>query len=139
MSNVVSSFFQCYPNSSSLGRSVIQETSGGKTLLIGGFSSIVLGSVIIVLTPLLQSLPMTCLASIIIVNLKGFLFQVKDFVFYFHINLFECVNRKKIKQKEIFYLFYKRFYGQLHLFPLFCLMLILVYIWVSLHHLLLIQ
>ncbi|CAF3416321.1 unnamed protein product [Rotaria sp. Silwood1] len=90
ISNIVSSFFQCYPNAGSLSRSVVQEGSGGKTLLIGGFSSIVLGSVIIALTPLFRSLPMACLAAIIIVNLKGLLFQIKDFIFYFEISLLEC-------------------------------------------------
>jgi MFS superfamily sulfate permease-like transporter len=71
----------------------VQEGSGGKTLLIGGFSSIVLGVVIVALTPLFRSLPMTCLAAIIIVNLKGLLFQLKDFIFYFHISLLETVSR----------------------------------------------
>jgi solute carrier family 26 protein 5 len=92
MSNVVSSFFQCYPNSGSLSRSSVQEGSGGKTLLIGGFSSIVLATVITALTPLFRSLPMACLAAIIVVNLKGLFLQMKDFVFYFHISLLECVS-----------------------------------------------
>ncbi|CAF3556212.1 unnamed protein product [Rotaria sordida] len=91
ISNVFSSFFQCYPSAGSLSRSVVQEGSGGKTLLIGGFSSIVLGTVIIALTHLFRSLPMTCLAAIIIVNLKGLLFQMKDFMFYFQISLLECI------------------------------------------------
>ncbi|UJR16211.1 hypothetical protein I4U23_003121 [Adineta vaga] len=91
MSNVVSSFFQCYPNAGSLSRSVVQEGSGGKTLLIGGFSSIILAAVIMALTPLFRSLPMTCLAAIIIVNLKGLLFQIKDLIFYFRISLLECI------------------------------------------------
>ncbi|CAF1109888.1 unnamed protein product [Adineta ricciae] len=91
MANVLSSFFQCYPNAGSLSRSVVQEGSGGKTLLIGGFSSIVLASVIVALTPLFRSLPMTCLAAIIIVNLKGLIFQIKDLIFYFRISLLECI------------------------------------------------
>ncbi|CAF1544697.1 unnamed protein product, partial [Adineta steineri] len=91
MANVISSFFKCYPSAGSLSRSVVQEGSGGKTLLIGGFSSIVLGSVIIALTPLFRSLPMTCLAAIIIVNLKGLFYQMKDFIFYFHISVLECL------------------------------------------------
>lgn len=97
MANVVSSFFQCYPSAGSLSRSVVQEGSGGKTLLIGGFSSILLGAVIIALTPLFQPLPMACLAAIIIVNLKGLLFQMKDFLFYFHISALECVSKRTRK------------------------------------------
>lgn len=105
MSNIFSSFFLCYPNSGSLSRSVVQEGSGGKTLLIGGFSSIVLGTVIMALTPLFQSLPMTCLAAIIIVNLKSLFFQIKDFFFYFHISLLECVSLDgRTVSEDLFYL-----------------------------------
>jgi hypothetical protein len=37
---------------------------------------------------------MACLAAIIIVNLKGLFFQVKDFGFYFQISLLECVSKQ---------------------------------------------
>ena len=99
MSHVVSSFFQCYPNAGSLSRSVVQKDVGGKTLLAGGFSSIVLGTVIVGLGALFRSLPMTCLAATIIVNLKALLLQLKEFMFYFHINLLECVS--KINKNKI--------------------------------------
>jgi solute carrier family 26 protein 5 len=92
MANTVSSFFQCYPSAGSLSRSQVQEGSGGKTLLVGGISSLVLGLVLLVLTPLLRSLPMACLAAIVIVNLKGLFLQLKDFLFYFRINKLECVS-----------------------------------------------
>ena len=91
MANVVSSFFQCYPSAGSLSRSVVQEGSGCKTQLVGAFSCILLGLVILVLTPLFRSLPSACLAAIILVNLKGLLFQVKDFLFYFRISKLESV------------------------------------------------
>ncbi|UJR30412.1 hypothetical protein I4U23_017947 [Adineta vaga] len=91
MANIVSSFFQCYPSAGSLSRSVVQEGSGGKTLLVGGFSSLVLGCVLIALTPLFQSLPMACLAAIIIVNLKGLFLQLRDFLLYFRISKLECI------------------------------------------------
>ncbi len=68
MANTVSSFFQCYPSAGSLSRSVVQEGSGGKTLLVGG------------------------IAAIVIVNLKGLFLQLKDFLFYFRINKLECVS-----------------------------------------------
>jgi MFS superfamily sulfate permease-like transporter len=92
MANAVSSFFQCYPSAGSLSRSVVQEGSGGQTLLVGGISSLVLGSVLLALTPLLRSLPMACLAAIVIVNLKGLFLQLKDFIFYFRISMLECVS-----------------------------------------------
>ncbi|CAF0892199.1 unnamed protein product [Adineta ricciae] len=91
MANTVSSFFQCYPSAGSLSRSAVQEGSGGRTLLVGGFSSLVLGCVLVALTPLFQSLPMACLAAIIIVNLKGLFLQLKDFMLYFRISKLECI------------------------------------------------
>ncbi len=92
MANTISSFFQCYPSAGSLSRSVVQEGSGGKTLLVGGFSSLVLGLVLIALTPLFRSLPMACLAAIIIVNLKGLFLQLHDFILYYRISTLECVS-----------------------------------------------
>ena len=86
-----------------MSRSAVQEGSGGKTVLIGGVCSIVLGSIIIALAPLFQSLPMTCLSAIIIVNLKGLFLQLKDFYFYFQISLLECVSRRKIKYNNSIY------------------------------------
>ena len=87
-----SSFFQCFPNTASLSRSVLQESSGGKTQLAGGVSCILLLIVILALAPLIQSLPMACLAAIIIVSLKGLFYQVKDFIFYCRTSLLEAVK-----------------------------------------------
>jgi MFS superfamily sulfate permease-like transporter len=71
---------------------MVQGESGGKTSLIGGFSSVILAVVILALSPLLESLPMACLAGIIIVNLKGLLFRVTDFVYYYRISTLEAVS-----------------------------------------------
>ena len=92
MANTFASFFQCYPSAGSLSRSVVQEGSGGKTVLTGAFSSLLVGSVLLALTGLFQSLPMACLAAIIIVNLKGLFLQWHDFLFYFRVNILEWVS-----------------------------------------------
>lgn len=92
MSNIVPAFFQCYPSAASLSRSVVQEGSGSKTQLVGAFSCIVLAVVLLVLAPLFKALPMACLAAIIIVNLKGLIFQIKDVVFYYRISFIEFVS-----------------------------------------------
>ncbi|CAM4840476.1 unnamed protein product [Rotaria magnacalcarata] len=47
--------------------------------------------VILALAPLLESLPMACLAGIIIVNLKGLLLKVSDFMYYYRINIMEAI------------------------------------------------
>ncbi|CAF2736413.1 unnamed protein product [Rotaria sp. Silwood2] len=91
LGNIFSSFFQCYPSSGSLSRSMVQGESGGKTSLIGGFSSVILAAVILVLAPLLESLPMPCLAGIIIVNLKRLLLKVTDFTYYYRISMLEAI------------------------------------------------
>jgi MFS superfamily sulfate permease-like transporter len=72
---------------------MVQGESGGTTALIGGFSCVILAVVILALSPLLQTLPMACLAGIIIVNLKGLLFRVTDFVHYYRISMLEGVSR----------------------------------------------
>jgi MFS superfamily sulfate permease-like transporter len=71
---------------------MVQGESGGKTALIGGFSSVILAVVILALSPLLETLPMACLAGIIIVNLKGLLLRVTDFVYYYRISMLEAVS-----------------------------------------------
>lgn len=95
MSNVISSFFHCFPNSSSLSRAALQEASGGKTVLAGAFSSVLVLIVILALGPLFKPLPNACLAAIIIISLKGLLMQVKEFLFYVHIDLLEAVSYLK--------------------------------------------
>ncbi|CAM4824427.1 unnamed protein product [Rotaria magnacalcarata] len=90
MSNMIASCFHCFPNATSLSRSTVQDSSGGKTILVGGFTSIIVLIVILALGPLFKPLPNTVLAAIIILNLKGLLFQVKDFKYYYRIDRLEA-------------------------------------------------
>ncbi|CAF5200610.1 unnamed protein product [Rotaria magnacalcarata] len=92
MSNMIASCFHCFPNATSLSRSTVQDSSGGKTILVGGFTSIIVLIVILALGPLFKPLPNTVLAAIIILNLKGLLFQVKDFKYYYRIDRLEAVS-----------------------------------------------
>jgi MFS superfamily sulfate permease-like transporter len=92
MANTISSCFQCYLSGSSLSRSIAQENSGGQTLLVGGISSIIVGFVLVQLMHPFRMLPIACLAAIIIVNLKGLFAQFNDIVFYFRVNISECVS-----------------------------------------------
>ncbi|CAF4405357.1 unnamed protein product [Rotaria magnacalcarata] len=90
ISNMIASCFHCFPNATSLSRSTVQDSSGGKTILVGGFTSIIVLIVILALEPLFKPLPNTVLAAIIILNLKGLLFQVKDFKYYYRIDRLEA-------------------------------------------------
>ena len=92
MSNVVSSFFHCFPSTASLSRSILQEASGGKTILVSAFASMIVAIVILAIAPLFKPLPNACLAAIIIVSLKGLLLQVKELSFYYRIDIMEAVS-----------------------------------------------
>ncbi|VDM80200.1 unnamed protein product, partial [Strongylus vulgaris] len=76
--SVVSSFFPVYPVGASLSRSSVCEMSGANTQLYTIFSSTLLLTVILVLGPFLEPLPMCILACIVIVSLKSLFLQVKE-------------------------------------------------------------
>ena len=66
------------------------------------FSCSIVFLVIAWLGPLFESLPKLCLASIILVSLKGLLFQVKDFVQLAHVNHYEAVSVSFTKASSFF-------------------------------------
>ena len=55
--NIVGCFFSSFPAAGSLSRSSVQANSGGKTQLVGFYSSLVLLVVLVKLGPLFYSLP----------------------------------------------------------------------------------
>ncbi|TWW65002.1 Prestin Solute carrier family 26 member 5 [Takifugu flavidus] len=61
-----------------MSRSLVQESTGGKTQIAGLLSSIVVLLVIVAIGFVFQPLPQTALAAIIIVNLVGMFKQFKD-------------------------------------------------------------
>ncbi|XP_023415787.1 solute carrier family 26 member 6 isoform X2 [Cavia porcellus] len=78
LSNFIGGFFQCFPVSCSMSRSLVQETTGGNTQVAGAVSSLFILLIILKLGELFQKLPKAVLAAIIIVNLKGMLKQFSD-------------------------------------------------------------
>ncbi|XP_070694660.1 solute carrier family 26 member 6, like 1 [Pempheris klunzingeri] len=80
LSNTVGGFFQCYAVCPSMSRSLIQETTGGKTQMAGVASALIVLVTILKLGPLFQELPKAILASIVFVNLKGMFKQYSDIV-----------------------------------------------------------
>ncbi|XP_021113649.1 solute carrier family 26 member 6 isoform X2 [Heterocephalus glaber] len=78
LSNFVGGFFQCFPVSCSMSRSLVQETTGGNTQVAGAVSSLFILLIILKLGELFRELPKAVLAAIIIVNLKGMLKQFTD-------------------------------------------------------------
>ncbi|XP_034551763.1 solute carrier family 26 member 6 [Notolabrus celidotus] len=78
LSNTVGGFFQCYSVTSSLSRSLVQESTGGKTQVAGLISSIIVLITILKLGSLFEDLPKAVLSTIVFVNLKGMFKQFMD-------------------------------------------------------------
>ncbi|XP_033647482.1 pendrin-like isoform X2 [Asterias rubens] len=86
---IFGSFFNCFPVSASLSRSLVQDVSGGKTQLAGLISSLVVLLVLLLIGPLFTDLPKCCLASIIVVALAGMFRQVKDLVLLWQVSTYD--------------------------------------------------
>uniref|UniRef100_A0A669NZZ5 Solute carrier family 26 member 5 n=1 Tax=Phasianus colchicus TaxID=9054 RepID=A0A669NZZ5_PHACC len=76
--NSVGSFFQSFPITCSMSRSLVQESTGGKTQIAGALSSVMVLLVIVAIGYLFEPLPQTVLAAIVMVNLKGMFKQFGD-------------------------------------------------------------
>ncbi|XP_067302875.1 solute carrier family 26 member 6 [Pseudorasbora parva] len=77
-SNVVGGFFQCYSVTSSLSRSLVQESTGGKTQVAGVISAVIVLITVLKLGSLFEELPTAVLSTIVFVNLKGMFMQCQD-------------------------------------------------------------
>uniref|UniRef100_A0A8B9GWH3 Solute carrier family 26 member 5 n=1 Tax=Astyanax mexicanus TaxID=7994 RepID=A0A8B9GWH3_ASTMX len=76
--NFASSFFQTFVITSSMSRSLVQESTGGKTQIAGLLGSLLVLLVIVAIGFMFEPLPQTVLAAIIMVNLLGMFKQVRD-------------------------------------------------------------
>uniref|UniRef100_A0A3Q3D2H4 Solute carrier family 26 member 6 n=1 Tax=Hippocampus comes TaxID=109280 RepID=A0A3Q3D2H4_HIPCM len=78
LSNTIGGCFQCYSVTSSLSRSLVQESTGGKTQVAGLISSIIVLITVLKIGALFETLPKAVLSTIVIVNLKGMFKQLTD-------------------------------------------------------------
>uniref|UniRef100_A0A8C8A434 Solute carrier family 26 member 5 n=1 Tax=Oryzias sinensis TaxID=183150 RepID=A0A8C8A434_9TELE len=78
LSNVFGSFFQTFAITSSMSRSLVQESTGGKTQIAGLVASLIVLLVIVAIGFVFEPLPQTVLAAIIMVNLLGMFRQFRD-------------------------------------------------------------
>ncbi|KAF6725554.1 Prestin [Oryzias melastigma] len=78
LSNFFGSFFQTFAVTSSMSRSLVQESTGGKTQISGLVASIIVLLVIVAIGFVFEPLPQTVLAAIIMVNLLGMFRQFRD-------------------------------------------------------------
>ncbi|XP_036448092.1 solute carrier family 26 member 6 [Colossoma macropomum] len=78
ISNAVGGFFQCYPVTSSLSRSLVQESTGGKTQVAGAVSAVIVLITVLKVGSLFGDLPKAVLSAIVFANLKGMFKQYGD-------------------------------------------------------------
>nr|BAD22607.1 solute carrier family 26 member 6 b [Anguilla japonica] len=78
LSNSVGGMFQCFAISCSMSRTMVQESTGGKTQVASGLSAVVILIILLKLGELFQQLPKAVLAAIIFVNLHGMMKQFMD-------------------------------------------------------------
>ncbi|CAL1606304.1 unnamed protein product [Knipowitschia caucasica] len=78
LSNSIGACFQCYSVTSSLSRSLVQESTGGKTQVAGFISSIFVLIIVLKIGSLFEDLPKAVLSTIVFVNLKGMFKQFTD-------------------------------------------------------------
>ncbi|XP_026696926.1 prestin [Athene cunicularia] len=87
--NSVGSFFQSFSITCSMSRSLVQESTGGKTQIAGALSSIMVLLVIVAIGYLFEPLPQTVLAAIVMVNLKGMFKQFGDVMHFWRTSRIE--------------------------------------------------
>ncbi|XP_030590146.1 solute carrier family 26 member 6 [Archocentrus centrarchus] len=78
LSNSIGGFFQCFAVSCSMSRSLVQESTGGKTQVAGALSAVVILFITLWIGTLFEDLPKAVLAAIIFVNLHGMMKQFLD-------------------------------------------------------------
>ncbi|XP_047231570.1 solute carrier family 26 member 6 isoform X2 [Girardinichthys multiradiatus] len=76
--NAIGGLFQCYAVTASLSRSLVQESTGGKTQVAGLVSSVIVLITVLKIGSLFEDLPKAVLSTIVFVNLKGMFKQFTD-------------------------------------------------------------
>uniref|UniRef100_A0A673YKW3 Solute carrier family 26 member 6-like n=1 Tax=Salmo trutta TaxID=8032 RepID=A0A673YKW3_SALTR len=94
--NIVGGFFQCHAIAASPSRTLLQDSTGGKTQVVGLISSVLVLIFILQLGTLFEELPKAVLACIVIVNLKGLFMQFKDIPELWKSNKVDLVNQNLI-------------------------------------------
>jgi len=75
ISNLVSSFFQCFPSSGSFSRSAINYINGGASRFAGILSGVFVAIVLIFFAPYAKFIPSPCLAGVLIITGYGLIDQ----------------------------------------------------------------
>lgn len=89
--NFVSAFFFCFPSSIAPPRSMIASSMGVKTTLHAVVTAILMFLLLTVISSLFKTLPVSILAAVIVVALKGLFLQIADLKKFWHINIFDFI------------------------------------------------
>ncbi|XP_036616958.1 chloride anion exchanger [Trichosurus vulpecula] len=91
LSNIVGGSFQGFAGSTSLSRSGVQESTGGKTQIAGILSAVIVLIVIVAIGFLLESLQKSVLAALALGNLKGMLMQFGEVGRLWKKDKYDCI------------------------------------------------
>ncbi|KAM5172020.1 uncharacterized protein ACMZJ9_004864 [Mantella aurantiaca] len=91
LSNILCGSFKGFAASTSLSRSSVQESTGGKTQVAGIISGIIVLIVTLAVGYLLEPLPKSVLAGIILINLKGMLMKFNEIPVLFRKDKYDCL------------------------------------------------
>ncbi|GAB1598408.1 prestin-like [Argonauta hians] len=89
--NFVGAFFFCFPSSIAPPRSMIASSMGVRTTLNAVFTSVLMFLVLSVISSLFECLPLSVLAAVIVVALKGLFIQISDLKKFWNINIFDFI------------------------------------------------
>ncbi|XP_034019239.1 chloride anion exchanger-like [Thalassophryne amazonica] len=91
VSNIFGAAFRSFAASTSLSRTAVQESSGGKTQIAGLISAMMAMIVTVGIGFLLEPLPRSVLGALVVVNLKGMLMQFRDIPYLWRRDKPDCV------------------------------------------------
>ncbi|KAM4722437.1 solute carrier family 26 member 6-like [Rhinophrynus dorsalis] len=91
LSNLTGSFFHCFAVTTSMSRTLVQESTGGNTQIAGSVSSLIILVIILKAGELFTSLPKAILSAIVIANLKGMYKQFMDIHILWRTNRYDLL------------------------------------------------
>ncbi|XP_056429603.1 chloride anion exchanger-like [Hyla sarda] len=91
LSNIFGGCFKGFAASTSLSRSAVQESTGGKTQVAGLLSAIIVMIVTLAIGFLLESLQKSVLGALVVINLKGMLMQFNEIPNLFRKDKYDCL------------------------------------------------
>ncbi|XP_068108799.1 solute carrier family 26 member 6-like isoform X2 [Hyperolius riggenbachi] len=91
LSNLAGSFFHCFAVTTSMSRSLVQESTGGNTQIAGSVSAMIILVIILKAGELFTCLPKAILSAIVIANLKGMYKQFMDISFLWRTNKYDLL------------------------------------------------